>query len=210
MCWSAEADLVAGAVVAGLGVWCLARVRRPRDLPLAALPLVLGAHQLAEAAVWSGGPASWALTAWAVIALPLLPVLVPLGVWCALGRGAGFAVLGLAVAVPLAVAVAARPVTAETHGHTLRYGVGIPYAPLLLAGYLVATVGSLLVSGDRLLRLLGVLVGVGAVVCGLLYQLAFASTWCALAALASLVLLRWTGRPEPTGRTPGPGPADRA
>ncbi|MFJ9948743.1 DUF6629 family protein [Kitasatospora sp. NPDC091207] len=218
MCWSAQADLVVGGVVSGIGVLCLLRARRagrPERLPLAALPLVLGAHQLIEAAVWLGtegdlpaGPAGWARTAWAVIALPLLPVLVPVGVRCAARDRArrrlllAFVLLGLLVAVPLAVAVATRPVTATAHGHTLGYAVGIPHPALLLTGYLVATVGSLLLSGDRLLRRLGLLTGAGAVLCALLWRLAFVSTWCALAALASLLLLHWTGRPT-RDRTPG-------
>ncbi|MGV9267785.1 DUF6629 family protein [Kitasatospora sp. NPDC003701] len=221
MCWSAQADLVAGGVVSGIGVLCLVRTHRagrPERLPLAALPLVLGAHQLIEAAVWLGtegdlpaGPAGWARTAWAVIALPLLPVLVPVGVRCA-ARDPGrrrlllpFVLLGLLVAVPLAVAVATRPVAATAHGHTLGYAVGIPHPALLLTGYLVATVGSLLLSGDRLLRRLGLLTGAGAVLCALLWRLAFVSTWCALAALASLLLLHWTARP-PRGGAPVPGP----
>ncbi|MFI6444767.1 DUF6629 family protein [Kitasatospora sp. NPDC050543] len=45
---------MAGTLVAGLGLACLARVHRPGQLPLAALPLVLGVHQLIEAAVWLG------------------------------------------------------------------------------------------------------------------------------------------------------------
>ncbi|MFG3055949.1 DUF6629 family protein [Kitasatospora sp. NPDC048239] len=261
MCWSAQADLVAGGVVSGVGVLCLVRAHRaghPERLPLAALPLVLGLHQLIEAAVWFGldgdlapGPAAWARTAWAAIALPLLPLLVPAGVWCAAaaadggtavndrspvderstvtarpalaggspvarpvaagdrpaaGPGdaatgrrrraalAGFALLGVLVSAPLAAAVATHPVTAQEHGHTLAYGIGIPHPGLLLTGYLLATVGSLLVSGDRLLRRLGVLVGVGAAVCAVLWQLAFVSTWCALAAVVSVVLLQWSGR----------------
>ena len=40
MCWSATADLVAGAGVAAAGVACVAQVRDRRDLPLAALPLL--------------------------------------------------------------------------------------------------------------------------------------------------------------------------
>ncbi|KJS56566.1 DUF6629 family protein [Streptomyces rubellomurinus] len=227
MCWSAQADAVAGGVVAGLGVLCLVRARRagrPQRLPLAALPLVLGAHQLIEALVWLGadGEAPGALTqaartAWAVIALPLLPVLVPAGVWCAAtepGHPAGpghrralaaLTLLGAAVAVPLAVAVAAHPVTATVHGRTLGYGIGVPHPTVLLAGYLLATVGSFLFSGDRSLRLLGLLTGVGAVLCALLWHLAFISTWCALAAAASLLLLRWAGlapapRPAPDVR----------
>ncbi|MGA5821645.1 DUF6629 family protein [Kitasatospora sp. NPDC094028] len=227
MCWSAQADAVAGGVVAGLGVLCLVRARRagrPQRLPLAALPLLLGVHQLVEALVWLGadGEAPGALaqaarTAWAVIALPLLPVLVPAGVWCAAtepGHPAGparrrvlaaLALLGAVVAVPLAAAVAVHPVTATVHGHTLGYGIGVPHPTVLLAGYLLATIGSFLLSGDRSLRLLGLLTGVGAAGCAVLWHLAFISTWCALAAAASLLLLRWSGlvpapRPAPEVR----------
>ncbi|MCX5214131.1 hypothetical protein OG689_33555 [Kitasatospora sp. NBC_00240] len=211
MCWSAEADLVAGVVVSGLGLACLARVRRAGQLPLAALPLVLGVHQLIESAVWLGvdgrigpGPAQWARTAWAVIALPLLPALVSVGVLRAVpgargrGRRTALAVLGVLVAAALAVAVATHPVAARADGHTLSYGVGVPYAPVLIAGYLTATVGSLVLSGDRVLRLLGLLTGAAALAAALLWRLAFASAWCALAALVSAVLLWWVrqdGRP---------------
>ncbi|MER7705389.1 DUF6629 family protein [Kitasatospora sp. NPDC097605] len=214
MCWSARADLVVGGAVTAVGVLCLVRVHRagrPERLPLAALPLVLGAHQLIEAAVWLGAdgalpaaPAAWARTAWAVIALPLLPVLVPVGVRRAAvdaGRSrqrllTALVLLGLLVAVPLARAVATRPVGATAHAHTLDYRIGIPYPVLLLAGYLLATVGALLVSGDRRLRRLGLLTGTGALLCALLWRLAFVSTWCALAALASVLLLRWTSLPR--------------
>ncbi|MFF2079416.1 DUF6629 family protein [Kitasatospora sp. NPDC058162] len=228
MCWSAPADAVVGTVVAGTGVACLVRAHRsghPNRLLLAALPLVLGTHQLVEALVWLGTDdelpstlAATARTTWAVIALPLLPVLVPTGVWCAareprhpptparrLALLAILAVLGSTVAIPLATAVAAHPVTATPHGHTLDYAIGIPHPALLLTGYLITTVGSLLLSPDRLLRHLGLLTAAGALVCALLWQLAFVSTWCALAALASLLLLHWTGHP-PTNTNHLPPP----
>ena len=84
MCWSATADLVAGAGIACVGVACVARVHRRGDLPLAALPLLLGVHQLVEARVWQvGGGTGPATVAWAVIALPLLAVWVPVAVLCA-------------------------------------------------------------------------------------------------------------------------------
>ncbi|MFJ6135379.1 DUF6629 family protein [Kitasatospora sp. NPDC092286] len=171
-------------------------------------------HQLVEAAVWLGadgelpaGPAGWARTARAAIALPMLPVLVPAGVWCAAhepGRAggphrrkalAGLALLGALVAVPLAVAAATHPVTATEHGRTLTYGIGVPHPAALLTGYLLTTVGALLLSGDRLLRRLGVLTGAGAVLCSVLWRLAFVSIWCALPALVGVVLLHWAGRP---------------
>lgn len=89
MCWSAEADLAAGVGVAVVGAACVARAGRGRDLPLAALPLLLGAHQVIEAAVWaSDGGTGPAVLLWAVVALPLLELWVPAGVWCAAPRGA--------------------------------------------------------------------------------------------------------------------------
>ncbi|MCX4695215.1 DUF6629 family protein [Streptomyces sp. NBC_01408] len=167
MCWSATADLTAGAVITAVGLVCVVRLRRARDLPVAALPLLLGAHQLVEAAVWnSGGGCSPAATAWVVIAMPLLAVWVPFGVLLAAGPGAG---------------------------------VDVPYLPLVLAGYLGATLGALLLAGDRRLRLLGAVLAAGAVACAALWRLEFASTWCGLAAVTSLLVLGWVRRREPAG-----------
>ncbi|MEU2236885.1 DUF6629 family protein [Streptomyces vietnamensis] len=226
MCWSATADLWAGLGIGAVGVVSLASVRRPGDAPLAALPLLLGAHQLVEAAVWHAGGTGPATLAWAVIALPLLPLWVPFGVLTAARsrRSVPLAAtrsrllvpsaadrsrllvplaVGLATASVLAYRLATRPVSAEIRGHTLGYTADLPYAPLVLAGYLLATVGALLLARDRLLRILGLVTGAGAAVCALLWRTEFVSTWCALAAVASLLLLVWVRRrprsdPSPT------------
>ncbi|MFJ4485479.1 DUF6629 family protein [Streptomyces longwoodensis] len=203
MCWSATADLVAGTAVAAVGVACVARTRRARDLPLAALPLLLGAHQLVEARVWhlGGGPGP-ATLAWAVIALPLLAAWVPVAVWCAVPGPARRRLLlplasGAVTAALLAHALATRTVRAEIRGHTVGYVLGLPHPELLVAGYLVATIGAFLLSGDRVLVTLGVLVAVGALVCGALWRLEFVSTWCAVAAVCSVVVWAWVGRRSP-------------
>ncbi|MFE4546870.1 DUF6629 family protein [Streptomyces sp. NPDC056785] len=200
MCWSATADLAAGAAVAAVGVACVTRARRPGDLPLAALPLLLGAHQIVESLVWrSGGGTGPATLAWAAIALPLLPLWVSAGVLCAAPRHARRRlavplVVGVATAAALADALVTRPVRAEIRGRTLGYVVDLAHPGLLIAGYLLATVGALLLSGDRVLRLLGVLVGAGALVCWALWELEFVSTWCAFAAVCSVVLYGWVRR----------------
>jgi peptidoglycan/LPS O-acetylase OafA/YrhL len=200
MCWSATADLAAGAGIAAVGVACVTRVRRARDLPLAALPLLLGAHQIVESVVWdAGGGTGPATVAWSVIALPLLAVWVPAGVLCAAPRPARprLAVLlavGLATAAALVHALATRPVRAEIRGHTLGYVVDLAHPELLVAGYLLVTIGSFLLSGDRRLVLLGVMVCAGAAVCWALWELEFVSTWCAFAALCSVVLFGWVRR----------------
>ncbi|MET9700265.1 DUF6629 family protein [Streptomyces sp. NPDC006529] len=206
MCWSATADLAAGTAITAAGLVCVARARRARDLPVAALPVILGCHQLVEAALWrSGGGCGPATTAWAVIALPLLAAWVPLAVLLAAGPGAAPSVrrrllfptaAGLATAAVLAYGLATRPVTAEIRGHVIGYGVSVPYAPLVVAGYLVATLGSLLLAGDRRLRVLGAAMAAGAALCALFWRLEFASTWCAFAAVASLLVLGWVRRGE--------------
>ncbi|MEU1473776.1 DUF6629 family protein [Streptomyces sp. NPDC005760] len=200
MCWSATADLVAGAGIASVGAACLIRTRKARDLPLAALPLLLGAHQLVEAHVWhTGGGTGAATVAWAAIALPVLALWVPVGVWWAVPESARsrvtpFVVVGALTAAFLTHGLATRPVRAEIRGHTMAYVIGLPRAELLVAGYLIATVGALLFCGDRWLTALGVLAGAGALVCWLLWRLEFVSTWCALAAVCSVVLYGWVRR----------------
>ncbi|MGD6748297.1 DUF6629 family protein [Streptomyces sp. BH106] len=199
MCWSAAADLVAGGAIAAVGVGCVSRAARtrPRALPLAALPLLLGAHQIIEAVIWNDvGGTGPAVLAWAVIALPLLPLWVPVGVWCAVAPDARRRLLvplaaGVVTAGVLVYVLATSTVAAEVRGHTMGYSVGLPGSGWLLAGYLVATIGSLLLSGERGLVLLGALAAVAAAVCAALWRWEFMSTWCAGAALCSVVLYRW-------------------
>ncbi|WP_066956078.1 DUF6629 family protein [Streptomyces lushanensis] len=201
MCWSSTADLVAGTGIAVVGAVCAARVRHPRELPLASLPLLLGVHQGVESVVWRGGGGTGPATlVWAVIALPVLAVWVPLGVLLAAPREARSRLTvpllaGAATAAVLAYCLATRTVRAEIRGHTLGYAVDVPYAPVVVAGYLVATLGSLLLGGDPFVRLLGAVVTCGALLCAVLWRLEFLSTWCALAAVASVLLLLRIRRP---------------
>lgn len=207
MCWSATADLVAGTGIAAVGVVSVAlAARRPRDLPLAALPLLLGAHQIIESALWrNDGGTGPATLAWAAIALPLLALWVPAGVLCAAPRAARRRLLlplaaGAGAAAVLSYALATRTVTADIRGHTVGYALGLPRPELIVVAYLLATIGSLLLSGDRGLVLFGVLVAVGAAVCVALWRQEYISTWCAFAAVSSVLLLRWVARRRPPDR----------
>jgi hypothetical protein len=208
VCWSPTADLVAGSVVGAIGIAALTQVRRPRQLPLACLPLLLGVHQLVESEVWRGadgmaapGTAHTAVLIWAAIAFPLLPAFVPPAVLCAVWpdrrarrRLLPLCAIGLAVSAVLSYALAAGPVSADAKGRVLLYSVQIPFGAVVIAGYLLATLGAPMVSGNRELRLFGLVGATGALVCVLVWQLAFASTWCAFAAVVSLILVYWLHR----------------
>jgi len=215
MCWNATADLVAGSGIAAVGVACVARTRRAAELPLAGLPLLLGAHQIIESLVWrSGGGTGPATVAWAALALPMLAVWVPVGVLCVAPPGAVRRltiplVVGVVTAAVLSYRLATRSVTAEIRGHTIGYAVSLPGAEVLVAGYLLATIGSLLLSGDRILRFLGILVAVGAVVCWVLWQAEFISTWCAFAAVCSVVLYGWVRERSASSRAGASVSAER-
>ena len=111
-----------------------------------------------------------------------------------------------ATAIPLVYDVVTGPVTAHARGDTLQFGVGVPLLPLVMVGYLMATLGALLTSPDRRIRRIGWWLTGGAGVCALLWWLSFASTWCAFAALASVLVLGWVRRqdaaePQWTART---------
>jgi len=211
MCWSPTADAVAGAVIGSLGVVTLACARRGRDRVLGALPLVLGVHQLLEAVVWldtqgrvSAGVGRAAVTAWAVIAFVVLPTLVPLGVLVsAWPRGVGrwrlsaCLVVGAVTSAVLGADVAGHGVTATAHGHVLDYGLGFSAGWLLVVGYLLSTLGAPLLSPDRFLRWFGAAAAVGAAGSAAAWRFAFPSTWCAYAAVLSVILLVWVRRRGP-------------
>jgi hypothetical protein len=201
MCWSATADLTAGCLVAGIGVVGMGLARELRDVPLATLPILLGAHQLIESQIWAESPGKGAelrgtaVTAWTVIAFVVLPVFVPVVLLIAERERRPIqyatAAVGLAVSAFMAVAVGSG-VHATDDGHVLNYGVGIPWLPPFLVGYLVATCAPFLTSHEPTMRELGVALLLGAALAALINVVAFASVWCALAAVVSVLIVRRT------------------
>src|SRR5882757_7162819 len=157
MCWSATADLTAGSVIVGIGVLGLGVARDLRDVPLAALPVLLGAHQLIESQIWAGSPGEGAVlhgtavTAWTAIAFVVLPVFVPLSLLIAERDRRRIqyaaAAVGVAVSAFMAGAVASG-VNATDQGHVMDYGIGISWLPLFILGYLVATCLPFLASDE--------------------------------------------------------------
>ena len=209
MCFTAGADLAVGLALVPVGVAALRGVRRPAEIPFASLPLVLAAHQLTEAVVWLGttgdvGPrvASAAALAYVLVALSLLPVLVPVSVLLLLPVDrrqmlAPFALLGALVATYFVVVLASRSVTVTPHAYGLEYGTGVEHGWLWAALYIAAVIGPPLLSGERTLVAFGVANLVGLTVVAALALEAFISLWCAYAALTSvLVLVHVRRRPE--------------
>ena len=201
MCWSATADLAAGSLIVGIGVLGVGLAREFRDVPLAALPALLGAHQLIESRIWAQSPgqgavlSGTAVTTWTVIAFVVLPVFVPVALLVAERKRRGIqyfaAAVGVTVSWWLSAAVASG-VHATDHGHVMDYGVGVSWLPVVLAGYFVATCLPFLTSYEPTMRELGVVLLMGAGAAAVIDTVAFASIWCGFAAVVSVLVVRRT------------------
>jgi len=102
VCFSPEADIVAGVIVTAIGIDTLRHVGHDREAAMAALPVIFGLHQLIEVPVW------WALEG-----------RVPLAV----GRGAAWLYLAIAFGlIPWAVPYAVRRLEVDPRRRSLMSG----------------------------------------------------------------------------------------
>jgi len=207
MCFSVQADVVAGVVLLPVAVLSLREVKHSREIPFAALPLLFALHQLTEAFVWAGeaGDVSTrvlhaATFGYVLFALPVLPTLMPVAVLMLEPQGARWRVapfvgLGAVVSAYFSYATIAHPITVTVHQNALEYNVGLIAGDAWAVLYIVAVIGPAVLSGYPSIVTFGVLNLIGLTTVALLYKEAFASLWCVLAAMISvLVLLHMRGR----------------
>src|SRR5579864_3763034 len=202
MCFSPQADLVGGIVISGIGVDVVRHVHQRRDhMALAALPLILGAHQLDEAFVWWGqqghvpsAVGTAALWLYLLIALVLLPVFVPIAVYSLEPDKrrkrlmAPFVVIGVLVAAWLLTAMIRGPVGVTVHPYHLSYVIRPGLGLVVVTLYVVACCGTLLFSGYRHVVFFGAINLVAVAVIAKLTVDGFASVWCGWAAVTSGVI----------------------
>jgi hypothetical protein len=212
VCFSPQADLVGGVAIGAIGVDVVRHVHRRRDhMALAALPLLLGAHQLDEAFVWWGqqghvpSPVGRvALWVYLLIAFAVLPVFVPLAVRAIEPNRrrrmlmVPFVVIGAGVAAWLVVAMVRGPVGVAVRPYHLAYTIKPGHGLIVITLYVVACCGTLLVSGYRHVVVFGVVNLVAVAVIAKLTVDGFASVWCGWVAVTSgvVALHMRLGRPH--------------
>jgi hypothetical protein len=202
MCFSPEVDLVAGIVVTGVGVESLRYAHQPRQIPLAALPVVFGTHQIVESATWWSlqgdlpeACGTVATSAYLAVAHVVVPLLVPAAVALAEADPARrrrlipFVLLGAAVALALGVQLAAGPAGASIGGRFIAYEVDLVWGGELTALYVLATCGPLLFSGRPTFVVFGVANLVAVTVLATLLAAGLISLWCVWAAATSVAIL---------------------
>ncbi len=202
MCFSPQADIVGGLVICAIGVDAVRHVRQRREfVALAWIPLLLGAHQFIEALVWlwlqghvPRGIGHVALWAYLLIAFVVLPVFIPLAVivleptkrrkWMM----APFVSIGAVIAAVLFAAMVRGPVGVKLAPYHLSYSLRLPDGLLIVALYVVAVCGPLLVSGYRHVAIFGIVNLVAVVIIARLTVTGFASVWCGWAAVSSAAI----------------------
>jgi hypothetical protein len=190
VCFSPEGDLAGGLIVTAIGVDTCRHLRGRREyLLLAVLPLVLGVHLLIETQVPHdiGRVATWL---YLLIAMVVVPALVPFAVMMLEPTRARrltiapFALLGAVVAVILLVTMLHGPVTVRLGSYHLAYSIGLKHGILVVGLYLLATCGSLLLSGYRDVVIFGIANTIAVIFLARLTADGFASLWCFYAALS--------------------------
>jgi hypothetical protein len=199
VCFSPQADLAGGLVICAIGVDAVRHVGRRRDfVMLATIPLLLGVHQFIEALVWwwlegdvPGGIGRAALWAYLLIAFVVLPVFVPVAVIMLEPTRrrklmmAPFAAIGATIAVVLLAAMIRGPVSVRLAPYHLSYSIRLSDGLLIIACYVIAVCGSLLVSGYREVAIFGIVNLFAVIVIARLTISGFASVWCGWAAVSS-------------------------
>ena len=202
MCFSPAADFTVGAVVAGIGVETLRRVRVRRELIVGALPLLFGVHQLVEGFVWLGlrgevsaGLGDAAKETYIFYAHAVLPVIVPFGfmllepdrrrsrwMW-------PLVCLGLLLGAYLLWQVSAYPVGAQEDARCIDYTTHTPNDALIGLLYVIATCGPAMISSRRYLRSFGLVSLAGVIVTALVRVDELTSLWCLYVAMVSVLIL---------------------
>ncbi len=202
MCFSAEASFVTAAVTGTIGLVSLTRAARPRDLPLAAMPIVFAVQQTVEGLLWltlplapEGAIANGLTLLFLVLAEVFWPLYMPITVLLIepneLRRRLMMVclVMGAFVAAHLLWSILAQPHSAAIQGGHIVYVTEYRHSAPRLLAYLAATSLALMLSSRRTLLALGAIILAGSSVTYVFYWEAFVSIWCFFAAAASVVIL---------------------
>ncbi len=202
MCFSPQADLVGGVVIGAIGVDAVRHVKkRHGHVALATLPLLLGFHQFTEAFVWWGLQGHVphelervALWVYLLIAFVVLPVYVPVAVLLnepLLRRRRAMtplALLGVIVASVLFAAMIRGPVNVRLRPYHLAYSIALHDGGFIVALYVLAICGTLLLSSTRRVVVFGMVNLAAVAVIAWLTIDGFASVWCGWAAVSSAAI----------------------
>lgn len=217
MCFSATASFGAGAILTVMGVASMKTATHPKQLPFAGIPLLFAAQQITEGFLWlSLSNSEYAMFKEPCTYLFLFFAQIFWPTWVP------FAVLKLEsnerkrkflkIMVPVGVMVSLYflscmmifPVDGVIEECHIFYTFGYPVimTPIVSVFYAMATIGSLMVSSIKGMKLFGISVFVAYLVTGVFYLDFFVSVWCFFSAILSLIIVSVIYRLRPTATEP--------
>lgn len=215
MCYSATASFSASALLAVVGYLTMTTVKYRRHTPIALIPLGFSLQQFAEGIIWLYLPfessailPNMALWTFAAFAFVLWPFWVPLAFFISerdperRRMAALLLMAGTAIGLCNAYLGLAYGVKVDLTCNSLAYsssGISnFTYYTLMIL-YVACTVGPMLLSTLRGMRVVGGLNLLAFILCFIIQKETFSSLWCFYAALIScglLWVLRAESRPE--------------
>ena len=210
MCFSASASFVTAGITGAIGLVTLTRVSHPRELPLAATPLLFAVQQGIEGLLWLNLPVAPDGAFSAVLTLLYLffavafwPLYAPLAVWLIEPREHRRHLMVVCLGVGVGVGayllwwILGHPHLATILDGHIVYVTEYRHSDAVGVAYLGAIGLPLLMSSQRTIVVLGAIVLAGLVVAYAFYWEAFVSVWCFFAAAASVTILchfEWSRR----------------
>jgi len=210
MCFSPTASFTTAGLTAVVGFVSLSRVSNPREIPLAATPLLFALQQALEGLLWinlplaPGGSVATGLTLlFLFFAEVFWPIYAPIAALLIEPSWRRRRLMLLCFAVGVGVAahflwwILAHPHGAVILDGHIVYVTEYRFSELVALAYLAATGLPLVLSSHRIVVALGSVILVGSAVAYVSYWEAFTSVWCFFAAAASVLILghfEWSHR----------------
>ncbi|MEE4256017.1 MAG: DUF6629 family protein [Bacteroidales bacterium] len=203
MCFSASVSFGASAVITGVGVAAIKNSTDKKQLFFAMIPLLFGIQQFFEGWLWIAlqypgyeSIGHFSKYGFLVFAELIWPIWIPLSIWLIEKDKrrkrliAGFFLLGLIVGGLLAYKMIVYEVTAYIDQHHIYYQVG-PFTSLHWSSgllYLLPAVIPFLLSGNRHINYLGVMILLFFIISKLFTLNYLISVWCFFAAVLSIYI----------------------
>jgi hypothetical protein len=208
MCYSATASFGVGAALIPAGIYCVTNtVKKDRSyLAFAAIPLMFGMQQIAEGFVWQGvttgnmALARMSSLVFLFFAFAVWPFWISFSSWHVEDRPRQknvfkfLSMFGFAGGALLYMPILLHPdqwLITSIAGHSIRYEfITMPPFDAVPRSawqwiYVAFIIGPLFRLQNPHLRIFGILVGVSAIVCDVIYWSEFISVWCMFAAILS-------------------------
>lgn len=206
ICFSANASILAGIALLGIGAVTVRRAKGWTQLPYAAIPVAFGLQQLVEGYLWNALPAQSppvdaATTVYLLFSHVFWPIFVPLAVLMIEPVTARRKLLlapmaaGSVAGIFFLIALLTEPVSALIEGRHIAYHLPHRHQAVILTLYVIGTCVTPLLSSHKTVRYFGMAITVALIGSWAAYLNWFASVWCFFAALMSgLIWLHFSQR----------------